>query len=39
MFARRVWCLLDMRALANSPPEVIQAQGGTLVHILGFQAL
>lgn len=39
MFTRGVWCLLDMRPLTNSPPEVIQAQGGTLVHVLGFWAL
>lgn len=38
MFARRVRCLLDMGALSNPPPEVVQGQRGTLVNILRFGA-
>lgn len=31
--------MLDMRPLTDSPPEVVQGQRGTLVHILRLRAL
>lgn len=31
--------MLNMRTLTHSPPEVLQGQRGTLVHVLGLLAL